>query len=211
MILVAMTGGIGSGKSTLAQVVEELGWVVIDADQLARQVVAKGTEGLEQVLDLLGPQVLGIDGELDRAQVAKIVFNDRALLAQLEAITHRRIAHEKKRLLRQLYTKDQNTKICYLVPLLFEKKLERHFAASVLVLVEPEEQRRRLVELRGMEASDVERRIQAQLPLEEKRARADWTIDNNGSLEVAQAQLKEVFGQLARLPQQSLEQVLGLA
>ncbi|MDT8446767.1 MAG: dephospho-CoA kinase [bacterium] len=208
MILVALTGGIGSGKSTLAPMVEALGWRIIDSDQLARKVVAKGSEGLEEVVDLLGPKILLPNGEMDRQRVAEIVFNELPLLRELEAITHRRIAHEKKRLLRQLFQQDPDARVCYLIPLLFEKNLQSRFAATILVALEPAEQVRRLVEGRGMNLVEIERRIQAQLPLEEKRARADYVVDNSGSLEETRQQVEAIFSQLSKLPQRDLKEVL---
>jgi len=208
VIWIGLTGGIGAGKSSLGPTLDAMGWAIIDADELARLAVAPGTLALQKIAELFGPKALTPEGFLNRAYLARLVFTDPKLLAALEKITHQEIALLKQAALKALWEKDPEAKVVYLVPLLFEKAMGSQFQTTVLVEVDPEIQIARLIESRGMDPQDALRRITAQMPLDQKLALADHVIDNNHSLEAAQFQVRQLFGELAKLPHLSLDEIL---
>lgn len=193
-----LTGGLGSGKSTVAARLRQRGVPVIDADALAREVVAPGSPGLLEVVAAFGAGVLR-DGGLDRARVANIVFGDPAARQRLEAITHPRIHALRNTRLAEL-TAAGEPLACYEVPLLFERGLDSSLRPVVVVSapepVQIERARRRDQATEAM----VRARLDAQLPLAEKVARADYVIDNAGSLAATEAATDRVLWELcARL------------
>jgi dephospho-CoA kinase len=180
-VSVGLTGGIGAGKSAVARRLSELGAVVIDADALAREVVAKGTDGLAAVVEAFGPGVLGADGEMDRAAVAQIVFGQPERLRQLEGIIHPRVRARSTEL---VASAAPDAVIVHDIPLLAEAPREGARFDLVLV-VEASEQIRldRLTGLRGMTEDAARARFAAQASDEQRRAIADVVIENNGTLE----------------------------
>jgi dephospho-CoA kinase len=184
VLVVGLTGGIGSGKSTVSGLLEERGAVVVDADRIAREVVAPGGPAYQPVVDRFGPDVVGEDGAIDRPALAKVVFADPAARADLEAITHPVVgAVMAERLTSQANT---DNVVVLDVPLLVEggrgrAGLPHGVAAVVVVDTPPEVAVERLVRDRGMKASDVEARMAAQATREERLALADVVIDNSGS------------------------------
>lgn len=210
MILVGLTGGIGAGKSTLHPWIAALGWEVMDADRLAREVVEPGQVAYQEVVAHFGAGVLGPEGGIDRPKLAALVFADPAERAALEKIVHRQIHLKKQAYLKELYAQNPLSKVVYLVPLLFERNLESQFQATVLIELDPKEQLRRLVLHRGMDLEDAKRRMAAQMPLVEKLQRADFVIDNNGPLEATRAAVEVLFQRLAQLPHLDLTQVMEL-
>lgn len=193
-----LTGGLGSGKSTVAARLRQRGVPVIDADALAREVVAPGSPGLAEVVAAFGAGVLR-DGGLDRARVANIVFGDPAARRRLEAITHPRIQALRDACLAELDAAGEPL-ACYEVPLLFERGLDSSLRPVVVVdvpeAVQIERARRRDQATEAM----VKARLDAQLPLGEKAARADYVIDNSGSVAATEAATDRVLWELcARL------------
>lgn len=186
MLRVGLTGGIGSGKSTVAAVLRGLGAVVTDADQVAREVVEPGTEGLAAIRQRFGAGVIRADGALDRAALAAIVFPDPGALADLEAITGPAIAGRVARL-RAAVPADRVD--VYDMPLLVEKGGWVHEHLTVVVGTSEPERLRRLVQQRGIPQDDARARIAAQATDEQRRAAADVWIDNEGSREHAAAQV----------------------
>jgi dephospho-CoA kinase len=178
MLLVGLTGGIGSGKSTVAAMLEARGAVVFDADEFARQAVAGGTPGFGHVIETFGQRVLGDDGELDRARLAAIVFEDPEDRARLEAIVHPEVG----RLLRESLEpyRDTDRIVAYAVPLLVENHLESMFDV-VVVVTAPEDVRVERLVRRGLSEDDARSRIRAQLSDREREAAADAVIPNDGS------------------------------
>lgn len=190
---VGLTGGIASGKSTVSSILRELGAVVIDADQLAREVVAKGTPGLAEVVEAFGPDILTEDGHLDRPKMGGIVFNDEGLRRQLEAIVHPRVF--------ELYAALEASApvggiVVHDIPLLVESGRAEEFDAVVVVDVPDEVQVERMVRDRGMSEVDARARIAAQATREERRAVATYVIDNTGTHEDLRHQVTEVFAEL---------------
>ena len=195
IVVFGLTGGIGSGKSTVARHFRSRGLPVIDADELAREAVAKGSEGLREIVSAFGPEILQADGTLDRPALAQRVFGAPAELARLEAITHPRVrALAKGRL--EVLEKQGEPLACYEVPLLYEAGLEREYKPVVVVSVPESVQLERAVARDASSAERIQRRIAAQLPLGEKVRRADFVIDNTGSIEQT---LREADRVLARI------------
>lgn len=192
---IGLTGGIASGKTTVANGLRSRGFAVVDADELARRAVEKGSPGLARVAQVFGPDLLLADGSLDRARLGRLVFAQPNLRLELEKIVHpevRRLsALERNRLERE-----GRAIAFYDVPLLFEKQMESMFDAVVVVFVSETLQRSRLVARNGLSDAEVLARLASQMPLTEKRARANFVIENNGSL----ADLENALdGLLARL------------
>lgn len=186
-----LTGGLGSGKSTVAAHWRARGLPVIDADALAREVVAPGSPGLAAVVRAFGAGVLR-DGELDRAALASLVFADRAARERLEAITHPQIQALRGERLRAAASAGEPL-ACYEVPLLYEKGLAAELRPVVVVSVPEAVQIARAQRRDGSDEAQVRARLAAQLPLVEKAARADYVIDNSGPLERTLATADEVL------------------
>lgn len=174
-----LTGGIASGKSTVAQLLVERGIPVIDADEIARAVVEPGTKGLEAVKQNFGPEVVGPDGKLNRRKLGEVVFGNAEKLARLEELLHPMVqAETAARRLR--FAGSGHGFAVYDVPLLFEKNLETQFDAVILVDATEQLQRERMARDRGHTPEEIEQRLRAQLPMEQKKAKAHFTVDNNG-------------------------------
>lgn len=186
-----LTGGIGAGKSTVATELARLGAVVIDADRVARAVVAPGTEGLAAVVAEFGPGVLRPDGSLDRAELGRRVFADPRARARLEAVTHPLVRAESSRLARQA---PRDAIVVHDVPLIVEKRLQDRYDLVVVVGADEDARVGRLVRERGMSAPDARARIGAQADDAERRAVADVWIDNSGT----QAELRAAVRRLWR-------------
>ena len=189
-----LTGGLGSGKSTVAARLRQRGVPVIDADALAREVVAPGSPGLAEVVAAFGADVLR-EGELDRARVASIVFSDAAARQRLEAITHPRIQALRDARLAELAASGEPL-ACYEVPLLFERGLERSLQPVVVVSVPEAIQIERARRRDQASEAMVRARLAAQLPLADKTARADYVIDNAGTLAATEAETDRVLWEL---------------
>lgn len=198
MLVIGLTGGIASGKSLVADLFHAQGIPVIDTDVIARQVVAPGHPVWRRLFDAF-PDAFLADGTLDRAALAHRVFSDPAARATLEAITHPAIFDEVDRQLAALRDAPTPPPIALVVvPLLFEVGAEGRFDATILVEATPEQQRHRLVQLRGYSVEAADARIAAQWPLEAKRARADYLLDNTGPLDAVRANVEAVTRQLLR-------------
>ncbi|HZN43538.1 MAG TPA: dephospho-CoA kinase [Actinomycetota bacterium] len=194
MLLVGLTGGIGSGKSTAARMLRERGAAVFDADVLAREAVAPGTEGHRAVVERFGADVLAPGGELDREALASVVFADPAARRDLEAIVHpevRRLFAEGSDAYR-----DTDRVVVLSAPLLVETGMHSAFDVLVVVAVPVSVQVERLMRDRGMSEAAVRARIDAQAPLEDKAAVADILLDNEGSPEELARQIDRIWADL---------------
>jgi dephospho-CoA kinase len=189
MLRVGLSGGIGSGKSTVAGRFAEHGAVVIDADRLAREVVEPGTDGLREVVEAFGADVLGPDGALDRPALAAKVFGDERALATLNGITHPRIAARTGEL---IAAAPEGAIIVHDVPLLVEKDMAPLYHLVVIVHADLDQ---RLVRLRdrGLPEDDARRRIAAQADDERRRAVADVWLDNSGTPDLVLAQVDALW------------------
>jgi dephospho-CoA kinase len=195
--VVGLTGGIASGKSTFADALRALGAPVVDADVLARAAVAPGTEALAAIAREFGPDALAPDGTLDRRRMAALVFSDPDARRRLEAITHpavrRAMAEETARL-----AAGGHDLAFYDVPLLFEVGLDRALDSVVVVWAPPEEQRARLARRDGLSPAEAGARLAAQLPIDEKAARADFVVENVGAPEELGPKAERLLGDLRR-------------
>ena len=189
MLRIGLTGGIGAGKSTVARELERLGAVVIDADALAREVVAPGTEGLAAVVAEFGEGVV-VDGALDRPALGRIVFADPDARARLEAITHPLIGVETARRLAGL---PQDSVVVHDVPLIVENGLADNYDLVVVVGADEDVRLERLVRDRGMRPEDARARIRAQATDAQRRAVADVWLDNSGTEEELLAQVRRLW------------------
>jgi len=192
---VGLTGGIATGKSTVAQLLREHGLPVVDADELARQVVTPGALGLRQVVDRFGTKVLSPDQTLNRQALGQIVFQDQKARNDLEAILHPLIQQRRASERRRLEDEGQDLAF-YDVPLLFEKNLQDEFDFTVLVYAPLDLQGARLAERDGLSEHDIDLRIRSQLPIDEKRALADYVISNTGDLAHLKAQVDRLLEKL---------------
>lgn len=190
--LFGLTGGIGSGKSTVARRFRARGLPVIDADELAREVVAPGTPGLAAIVERFGAEVLAPDGTLDRKLVASRVFGDEEARRALNAITHPRVGALSVERAQALDARGEPL-ACYEVPLLFEGRLAEALKPIVVVTTSVATQTSRAMARDGATAEEVEARIRAQMPLAEKEHLADYVIDNSGPLSSTLARADEVL------------------
>ena len=194
MRIIGLTGGIGSGKSTVAGMLHELGAVVVDADEGARAVVAPGEPALLEIVEAFGPGMLRPDHSLDRERLAARVFDDEASRVRLNEITHPRVRAWMAERMRA--AAEAGAEVIVLdIPLLFESGLETGLDAIVVVWTPVEVQFRRAVD-RGMAGADVRARIKAQMPIDEKRARATEVVDNSGTREETLRQVRELWPRL---------------
>jgi dephospho-CoA kinase len=182
MRLIGVTGGIATGKSTVGAMLAAHGSAVIDADELAREVVLPGRPALAEVARRFGEEMLRPDGTLDRARLGAVVFADPDARRDLERITHPRIAALTQERIAQALAGPAPL-VAVDIPLLFENGRESLFEGVLLVYAPRAVQVRRMRERNGLDAAAAEQRLAAQMPIEEKHARATWVIDNSGDLE----------------------------
>lgn len=193
--VVGLTGGIASGKSTVARAFTARGIPVIDADQLAREVVAPGSEGLALIGERFGRGVLHADGTLDRKALAALVFANAELRTQLNAITHPRIARLSAERIAGLQ-KEAVPYMIYEAPLIVENGLQRSMHALIVVALEVSAQIERMMQRDGVTEADALSRIAAQAPLAKKLELADYVIDNGQPRSSLEAQVERVHAQL---------------
>jgi dephospho-CoA kinase len=192
-VRVGLTGGIAAGKSSVSAILVELGAVVIDADKLAREVVAKGTPGLERVVEAFGQEALTADGEMDRPRVGAIVFADEAKRRVLEGIIHPLVRERSAELEAAAGPGDL---VVHDIPLLAESGMAEAFDAVIVVDAPPEVQVERMVRERGLSREEAESRIAAQATRGARMEVATYVIDNTGSLEELRERVEEVYREL---------------
>lgn len=196
-MLIGLTGGIACGKTTVARMLTARGAIVIDADRIARDVVAPGSPGLAAVVEAFGDGVLADDGALDRAALGAAVFGDPAKRARLEGLLHPRIADESMRRIAAALAAAPPL-VVYDAALLVETGRADHFRPLVVVTAAPELQRARLIERDGLDPAAADARLAAQMPVAEKARRADHVIDNSGPLAETEAQVDALWKQLVK-------------
>jgi len=190
---VGLTGGIASGKSTVSRTLSELGAVVIDADAIVREVQAKGSPGLEAIVDAFGPEILSPEGDLDRPRLGNIVFADPGKLTVLNAIVHPLVRARSQELEEGA---PEGALVVHDIPLLAESGMAETFDAVIVVDVPEELQVERMIRDRGMTESDARARIALQATRDQRNAIATHLIENTGSLEDLRHQVTEVFERL---------------
>ena len=192
MTRIGLTGGIGSGKSTVASMLAAKGAVIIDADQISREIVEPGQPALEEIVAVFGAGVLRPDGSLDRGELARLAFADKAMTKRLNAIMHPRISAESAS---RIASAPPGSVVIYDMPLLVETGQASAVSRVVVVDVPVSIQRERAI-ARGLEPADVDRRIEVQATREQRLAVASDVIDNSGTLERTQEQVDALWQSL---------------
>jgi dephospho-CoA kinase len=180
MMLVGLTGGVATGKSTVAKMFKRCGAVVIDADELARDVVKPGKPAWREIVELFGKTVLNQDRSLNRQALGSIVFRNPTKRRQLERIIHPRVAREQVRLTKAIARKDSKAVVIYEVPLLFEAGVDKRVDKTIVVTADRQTQIARLKKRNGLSRAEAIRRIRSQMPLAKKIQQADHAL--NGTL-----------------------------
>jgi len=204
MLNVGLTGNIASGKSAVATRLEALGATIVDADLLAREVVRPGTPALTRIVERWGTGVLLPDGTLDRAALRRIIFTKPAERAALNAIVHPEVARHRDIEVAAARARGVRLLISD-IPLLFETGMEGTVDRIVLVDAPTEVRRARLIRERGLNAADADAMMAAQIPAEQKRARAHHVIENGGTLEALDAQVLALHRELMALATKPLD------
>jgi dephospho-CoA kinase len=194
MKLLGLTGGIGMGKSTAAEFLRSRGAQVVDTDELARQLVQRGQPALNEIQAAFGEKIVAPGGRLRRDELARIVFSDAPAREKLEAILHPRI---RERWLAQIETwrKENRALAVVVIPLLFETRAESHFDKIICVACSAATQRERLL-ARGWTPEQIQQRLAAQWPVEQKISRADFVVWTDGALDAHAQQLERIFVKL---------------
>lgn len=197
MKLVGLGGGIGAGKSTVSKLLSERGAFIVDADLVARQVVEPGTPALAKIVERFGPEMVDADGALRRQALAGVVFNDAQALADLNAITHPAIAVEMTKQVQAHVGTDHV--VIYDAALLFDSA-KAGMVGRMVVDVDPAIAVQRLMAYRGFSEDDAKARIASQMSREERLSKADFVIDNSGTLEALVPQVDAALAWIASLP-----------
>lgn len=198
MLTIALTGGIGSGKSLASEFFQDLGAVVIDSDQLAREVIERGSEGFDEVIARFGDEVLS-GGEINRTKLAEIVFSDESARRELEEIIHPKVRERATKLASRV---PSDGVVINQIPLLFETNGAGRFDLVITISSKLESRKKRLAE-RGLKSYEIERRISAQASDEQRESIADLVIRNDGSIDdleraVCEAWEREILPRLNR-------------
>ncbi len=188
MLKVAVTGGIGSGKSAVGEILEELGAVIVDADELARTVVERGNSGYDQVIATFGDEVL-TSGEIDRAKLADLVFSDPELRKKLEGIIHPLVREAAEEIMKSA---PSGSVVVNEIPLLFETNGAKRFD-FVIAVQTPMELRIERLSQRGMKLYEIEKRIAVQASDQERASIADVIVVNDGSLDQLRSKVEELW------------------
>jgi dephospho-CoA kinase len=193
---IALTGGIGTGKSHVRAVFAALGVPTIDADTLARDVVAHGTPGFDAVVEKFGRGILNADGDLDRRALGALVFADTGKRRDLEAILHPAIRAAIDQWFASL-DKDAHKLAIADIPLLYEVGLDTEYDEVIVTACTPQTQMKRIMARDNLDAGEVQHRLDAQMPIDEKVKRATYVIDTNGSLVQTNAQVHALYKKLS--------------
>lgn len=193
MILVGLTGGVATGKSTVAKMFTRCGAVVIDADELAREVVKPGKPAWRKIVKTFGKGVLNPDRTINRQALGDIIFSQPGKRRALERIIHPPVAREQMRLTRQAARKNPNVVVIYDVPLLFEAGIDKRVDRTIVVTADRETQIARLKQRNGLTRTEALRRIKSQMPLAEKRRRADYVFNGTCDRRVLSTQARTIY------------------
>ncbi|MGB4507986.1 MAG: dephospho-CoA kinase [Syntrophomonadaceae bacterium] len=183
MKIIGLTGGIASGKSTVSRALQDLGAIIIDADEVAHAIIEPGKPAWEDIVEHFGTEVLNPDQTIDREKLGAIVFNDPARLQVLNQITHPRVGEQFKQMIKNIKSQQSDAVLFIEVPLLYETHMDRICDEVWVVWVDEETQIQRLMKRDGLSREDALKRIDAQMSLDEKAKRADVVIDNRFSIE----------------------------
>lgn len=199
MLTVGLTGGIATGKDTVAKMFQELGGHIVDFDQLSRELVEPGKPAWREIVEAFGQEILKADETLDRAKLASIIFDDEDKRRLLERIIHPRVGMESDRRISDIKERDPHAIIFLVVPLLIEVGMHKLVDRVVLVYAPMNLQIKRLMERDGLPPEEAQKRINAQMPTDEKLAFAHFVINNSGSLDETKKQVEKVMKELVEL------------
>jgi dephospho-CoA kinase len=194
-----LTGGVASGKSTVARYFEVLGADIIDADRIGHEVIEPGRDAYQEIIDHFGKEVLAANGHIDRKILGPRVFADPKALEKLNAIVHPRIIAREIELAREYQALNPKAVVIVDAALIFESGIGGRLCKVIVAWCRPEQQLERLMAKAGLSREEAERRIKAQMPVEEKRRRADYEIDCSGTLDATYRQADVIFRDLQRI------------
>jgi dephospho-CoA kinase len=203
MLNVGLTGGIACGKSTVAKMFVNDGAYLIDFDKLAHEVQEPEKPAWKEVVKKFGREILREDGKIDRVKLGNIVFTDKKKLKLLNKIVHPLVFQEWDARLEKISKKDKHAVILSDIPLLFEGKMQHLFDLTLLVLIESEEQIRRLMARNHISREEAQNRLNSQMPIDEKITLADIVIDNKGSIAETEKKVKKVWLELRKIEKQT--------
>lgn len=198
MVIVGLTGGVASGKSTVARLLAEKGAAVLDADEIAREVVEPNRPAWQEIVDWLGRAIIREDGSLDRNRLGKLVFRDREARLKLNRIVHPRVGEELLSRTAEIRRRDPSAVVVYDVPLLIEAGMHKVVDLVLLVYIPAAVQLARLRRRDNLTRAEALARIHAQMPLNEKKKHAHTVIDNSGSLKETARQVDRFWESLHR-------------
>lgn len=197
VLVVGLTGGIVSGKSTVAKIFQQLGAIIIDADLIARQMVLPGRKSWKMIIKNFGKDILNENNEIDRKKMADIVFSDNRKLKLLNSITHPEIINNIKKKIKEIKNNSENERICIIdIPLLFETKTDNIMDKIIVVYLDWEQQLTRLKTRNGLNNDEAIKRIESQMPMQDKIKLADYVIDNSKSIENTKEQVIKLWKEL---------------
>ncbi|MBZ5516019.1 MAG: dephospho-CoA kinase [Acidobacteriia bacterium] len=191
-----LTGGVASGKTTVAQMFAELGAKTIDADRLGHELIRAPSPAYHEIVSRFGFEILDPQGEIDRQRLGVVAFGDPEKLRALNAILHPRIMERCERLAEGFHLQDPRAVVLVDAALIYEANLTHRFVKIIVTWCRPEQQLERLMARTGLSRAEAERRIAAQMPIDEKRGLADYVIDCSGELELTRRQVANLFPQL---------------
>jgi dephospho-CoA kinase len=194
-----LTGGIASGKSTVARYFQDLGAYIIDADRVGHELIEPGRAAYREILESFGNEILDSDGQIDRTKLGPKVFADPHQLQTLNSILHPRIIARVQELSTEQRRRDPHAVVVVDAALIFESGIGGTLRKVVVAWCRPEQQVERLMAKTGVSSEEAERRIHAQMPVEEKRHRADYVIDCSGSMEDTRRQAEAIYPDLRRI------------
>ncbi len=195
---IGLTGGIASGKSTISRVLGEMGARIIDADLLAREALMPGTEAYWATVKLFGRRILSSDGQIDRKALGDIVFRNPGKRAGLEGVVHPEIFRREAEIVGEIMRSEPDALVIFDAALLIESGAWRRMDGLIVVWCRKETQVERLVRNCRLKPEEAVLRVEAQMPLDEKKKYASWVIDNDGDASLAIRQAREIYNELVK-------------
>ena len=200
-----LTGSIASGKSVVAAIFRELGAKLIDADELGHEELRAGTRTYEEIVARFGKQVLDPADDIDRRRLGEIVFADPAKRAELNAIIHPAIMARREHLLAAYHSENPAAVVISDAALIYEAHIESYFLKVIVAWCRPEQELERIMAKTVLSREEAQRRINSQMPGDEKRRRADYVIDCSGTFEETRRQVQALYPELKRLAAQAAQ------
>ncbi len=195
---IGLTGGIASGKSTVSRVLGEMGARIIDADLLAREALMPGTEAYRATVKLFGRRILSSDGHIDRKALGDIVFRSPEKRAGLEGVVHPEVFRREAEIVNEIIRSEPDALVIFDAALLIESGAWRRMDGLIVVWCRKETQVGRLVKNCRLKPEEAVLRVEAQMPLDEKKKYASWVIDNDGDISLAIRQAKKIYRELVK-------------